>query len=66
MTLSVKVSSMAYDRGMTLAQLADKAGVTRTLVYDWSRTKNPRIGNLMKVAAALEVGLDELMEGVEL
>lgn len=66
MTLSVKVSSMAYDRGMTLAQLADKAGVTRTLVYDWSRTKNPKIGNLMKVAAALEVGLDELMEGVEL
>ena len=66
MRLTTKVLSLAYARGMTLSQLADKAGVTRTMVYDWSRYSNPRIGNVMKVAAALEVTLDELMEGVEL
>ena len=66
MRLITKVNSLAFDRGMTLYQLADKAGVTRTMIYDWSRTKNPRVGNIMKVAAALEVTLDELMEGVEL
>ena len=66
MRLLTKVSSLAYDRGMTLYQLADKAGVNRTTIYDWSRYTNPRIGSVMKVAKALEVGLDELMEGVEL
>lgn len=66
MTLIIKVSSLAYERGMTLAQLADKAGVKRTMIYDWTRCLNPKIGNIMKVAAALEVGLDELMEGVDM
>ena len=66
MRLLTKVNSLAYDRGLTLCQLADKAGVKRTLIYDWSRHTNPRIGSVMKIAQALEVGLDELMEGVEL
>lgn len=66
MRLLTKVNSLAYDRGMTLCQIADKAGVKRTLIYDWSRYTNPRISSVMKVAKALEVSLDELMEGVEL
>lgn len=66
MRLLTKVNSLAYDRGLTLCQLADKAGVKRTLIYDWSRHTNPRISSVVKVAKALEVGLDELMEGVEL
>ena len=66
MRLITKVSSLAYDRGLTIAQLSEKAGLKRTTIYDWTRHPNPRIGNLMKVAAALEVTLDELMEGVEL
>lgn len=66
MKLITKVNSLAYDRGMTLAQLSDKAGVNKTLLYDWSRHPNPRIGSVMKIAQALEVGLDELMNGVDL
>lgn len=66
MTLAIKISSMAYERGMSIAQLQEKAGLNRSTIYEWTRHPNPRIGNLMKVAAALEVGLDELMEGVDM
>lgn len=66
MRLLTKVNSLAYDRGLTLCQLADKAGVKRSMIYDWSRHTDPRISSVVKVATALGVSLDELMEGVEL
>ena len=66
MRLTTKVSSLAYERGLTLEQLSEKAGLSKTTLYDWSRTASPSIRSVMKVAAALEVTLDELMEGVEL
>ena len=66
MRLLTKVSSLAYAKGMTIAQLSDKAGVRKSTIYDWSRCSDPKISNVMKVAKALEVSLDELMEGVEL
>lgn len=65
MRLITKVTSLAYDRGMTLYEVADKAGLKRTTIYDWSRHSDPRISSVVKVAKALEVSLDELLEGVE-
>jgi len=48
-------------RGWTQAQLADRAGVSATLIYELERGRaNPTLGTLVKIAAALGVEAVEL------
>lgn len=54
------------DRGLTQEALAELAGIHRTEASLLERGKRePRLGTLVKLAAALEVPLDAFLEGIE-
>lgn len=54
------------DHGLTQEALADLAGIHRTEVSLLERGKRePRLGTLVKLAAALEVPLDAFLDGIE-
>lgn len=50
------------DRGLTRKQLAELACVTEGTIVDWElRGRNPCVYNLIPVADALKISLDELV-----
>jgi len=54
------------DQGLTQEALADLAGIHRTEASLLERGKRePRLGTLVKLAAALEVPLDAFLEGID-
>ncbi len=51
-------------RGMSVAELAEKAGMAAKTVYDIERGSATRITTVRKVAAALDVEIAELLAPV--
>ena len=51
-------------KGMTQAQLADLAGITRVSVARYETTdRNPNVNTAKRLARALGVSVSELLEG---
>jgi transcriptional regulator with XRE-family HTH domain len=58
----MRIRELAGERGMALSHLADRAGVGRTqLGYVLRGRKSPTLSWLVKIAAALDVDISELL-----
>ncbi|WP_176552927.1 helix-turn-helix domain-containing protein [Levilactobacillus brevis] len=64
MTLFERVKKMSKERGLSLSQLNDKAGLGKNAIYKW-KTQKPSTENIQKVASALGVTVDYLLSGEE-
>ncbi len=60
MTLLDRTKSIAKERGISLTDLAIKAGLAEKSIYSWDRS-NPKADNLQKVADVLHVSTDYLL-----
>ena len=58
------VRDLAKERGLTMAQVADTAGVARSNLYRLFIGQKPRLDTLTKLAKALDVEPYELLGGV--
>ena len=56
-----KIRQTAAERGWSLRELERQAGVATGTIYRWDDSK-PSAEKLLKVAKALEVSMEELME----
>ena len=57
------IARLRIERGLTQAQLAEQIGVHKNRVYEWEKGKfMPRGKNLMKLSAALDCSMDELIQ----
>lgn len=64
MTLKTQLRFLLKEEGLSAAQLARKAGVSRQVISDWLAGTSPRqIESVKKVADVLKVTLDELLFG---
>ena len=57
-----KLVNLMADRGLTQADLAEKAGISRTAVYGVMKGRRPTLPTLGKIARALGVKPSELLE----
>lgn len=63
MTLGMMISSLRKDKGMTQLELANLMNVTDKAVSKWERDLScPDINSLPKLAEALEVSVDDLIQ----
>ena len=64
LNLGGRIRTMRAERGLTLPQLADKAGLSKGLLsqLENSESPNPSLDTLNKIAKALEVTLSVLLE----
>lgn len=60
-----KLIAIMAKKGMTQADLADKAHLSRTAVYRMLQGSTPRIPTLGKVARALDVEPSELLDATK-
>ena len=58
-----KLIDLMADKGLTQADLAEKAGISRTAVYGVMKGRRPTMPTLGKIARALGVKPSELLEG---
>jgi transcriptional regulator with XRE-family HTH domain len=66
MTFADRLRQLRTARGVTQAGLAAASGVSLGAVRDYEQgKKEPSAGNLVRLAQALGVTLDELAQGVE-
>lgn len=57
-----KLKELREARGLSMQQLADRAGVNKSTIYEAENHRhNPRIQTLRKLARALEVELADLI-----
>lgn len=57
-----KLFALMADKGLTQADLADKAGLSRTAIYGVMKGRKPRLPTLGKIAKALGVKPSELLD----
>ena len=57
-----KLVNLMADRGLTQADLAEKAGISRTAVYGVMKGRRPTMPTLGKIARALGVKPSELLD----
>ncbi|MUV40616.1 helix-turn-helix domain-containing protein [Levilactobacillus brevis] len=60
MTMFEKIKKIAKERGYSLSQLNDKAGLKTNVIYSW-KTKAPSADKLKAVADVLGVSVDYLI-----
>ncbi|WP_133966788.1 helix-turn-helix domain-containing protein [Eubacterium limosum] len=66
MTLGEKIRLLRNRKFLTQANLAEKAGISLNSIQKYESGKNtPKIENLSKIAIALEIDLDALIEDTE-
>lgn len=56
----MKIKEYKNDKGFTVQQLADKAGISKRTLEDIMRRDDGLMSNIIKIANALDVTLDEL------
>lgn len=61
MTMFEKIKKIAKERGYSLSQLNDKAGLKTNVIYSW-KTKVPSADKLKAVADVLHVSVDSLLD----
>lgn len=57
-----KLFALTAGKGLTQADLADKAGLSRTAIYGVMKGRKPRLPTLGKIAKALGVKPSELLD----
>ena len=57
-----KLVNLMADKGLTQADLAEKAGISRTAVYGAMKGRRPTMPTLGKIARALGVKPSELLD----
>lgn len=57
---NLKIKEYKNDKGLTVQQLADKAGISKRTLEDIMRRDDGLMSNIIKIADALDVTLDEL------
>ena len=64
MDVARKVKQLRYNKGWGPDELAERAGISRTALYqiECGKTEMPRAGTLKKVAKALEVDIKVLLD----
>ncbi|WJH32321.1 helix-turn-helix domain-containing protein [Paenibacillus aurantius] len=62
-----RVQQLRKEKGMSLTELAERAGVAKSYISSLERDiqKNPSIQFLEKIAAVLKVPVDRLIDGEE-
>ena len=62
--IGARIKDVRQERGWTQDQLAQAVGVSRSAVAQWETGRAGQItGNLTRIAASLEVGVEYLMHG---
>ena len=62
--IGARIKDVRQERGWTQDQLAQAVGVSRSAVAQWETGRAGQItGNLTRIAASLEVGVEFLMYG---
>ena len=56
-----KIRKLAKEKGLSISRLEKEAGLSNGSVGKWDKA-HPYIGNVAKVAAVLEVSIDELFK----
>jgi transcriptional regulator with XRE-family HTH domain len=67
MTLSQRIREFRYSKGWGPDELADRANISRTALYqiECGRTEAPRAGTLCRIAKALGVGVESLLNSTQ-
>jgi transcriptional regulator with XRE-family HTH domain len=67
MTLAKRIRDCRYAKGWGPDELASRAAISRTALYqiECGKTEAPRAATLRRIAEALEIPIDSLMEDVE-
>lgn len=65
MTMFDRVKEISKKRGLSLAQLNEKAGFKQNVIYSW-KTKTPSIDKVESVAKVLGVSMDYLLGKTEI
>jgi transcriptional regulator with XRE-family HTH domain len=64
--IGARIKEIRQERGWTQDQLAQAVGVSRSAVAQWETGRAGQItGNLTRIAACLEVGVEYLMYGTD-
>jgi transcriptional regulator with XRE-family HTH domain len=64
--IGARIKEVRQERGWTQDQLAHEVGVSRSAVAQWETGRAGQItGNLTRIAACLEVGVEYLMHGTD-
>lgn len=62
--IGIRIRTARLGRALTQDQLADQVGVSRSAVAQWETGRAGQVtGNLARIAASLDVGVDYLMYG---
>lgn len=61
MTTFERIKKLAKIRGLSLQQVAIKAGLSKNMIYQYRNGTNPSISTLEKIAKALNVNKKELL-----
>ncbi|ATY85921.1 XRE family transcriptional regulator [Kyrpidia spormannii] len=62
-TMGERLRELRRERGMTVRELAEKAGVSQSYIYAVEAgTRGSRLAKLIKIARALEVDLATLIQ----
>lgn len=60
MGLFETIQKLAKQRGMSLLEVNDKAGLGKSSIYNWKKT-TPKIDSIKKVAEVLKINVNELI-----
>lgn len=63
-TFAGRLLSVRLYRGWSLSELADKSGISKSLIHKYENGTAPGLGNLALLAQALGTSLDYLVLGV--
>lgn len=62
--IGARIKEVRFERGWTQDQLAQAVGVSRSAVAQWETGRAGQVtGNLTRIAAVLDVGVEYLMHG---
>lgn len=61
--LKNKIKHLLLEQGLSQSDLANKIGVHRQVLTNWlNGTRNPKIENLKKIAKALNISVEDLLD----
>ncbi|MDV7719028.1 helix-turn-helix domain-containing protein [Pediococcus ethanolidurans] len=61
MTLFDNIKKYSKKRGMSLQEVASKAGLSKNVIYQYGKGVNPTLETLSNIAKVLDVGTDDLL-----
>lgn len=61
MTLSIKLRTLRYQKGMSQAELAQLLGITQSTYGTWEHNVYPKSNYMPKLAEIFEISIEELL-----